>query len=119
MKTNFYKYYVFLLTLIMLSCNDGNYVNVSLEGYIKDAETKEIIPKSNIQVLCWAYDTEIWESKKVEKEVLSDEKGFYLITFDKGEVLEILVSSDNYVTQKISIKLKKSKNKMNFFLEKD
>ncbi len=118
MRATFWKYHLIFLSFILFSCSNGNYTNVSLEGYVKDNDTKEVIPHSKVQVICWVYDTELWESKEVKKEVLSNEKGFYLINFDKGEAMDILVSSSSYDNKKISITLKKSKNEMNFLLNK-
>ena len=106
------------MTIVLFSCGDGNYTNVSLEGYVRDSETKTIIPNSKIQVTCWVYDTEIWESRKVKKEVKSNKEGFYLIHFEKGEAMDIIVSADRYGAKELSITLRKNKNKIDFSLTK-
>lgn len=118
MKNTLFKYGIIFTALILFSCSDGNYVNVSLSGHVKDIESNEAISNAKVYIICWVYDTEIWESKKVKKETLTDNNGFYTLSFDKGEAMDIEINSNYYESEKVSITLKKSKNEMNFFLKK-
>jgi hypothetical protein len=56
------------------------------------------------------YDSDIWESRKVKREVISNEKGFYLIHFEKGEAMDIMVYADGYGSKELSVTLKKRYN---------
>lgn len=113
------SYFVIVIALALFSCGDGNYSSVSLQGYIKDSENQEVVENAKVSVVCWVYDTELWESREVKKETYSGKDGFYSLNFDKGEAMDIRVSSDKFESKEVSITLKKSKNEMDILLNKN
>ena len=77
-------------------------------------------PINNIQVTvnCWVYDTDIWESREIEKSTVTDSIGKFSVNFAKGEALDITVKSENYNEYQESITLKKSTNYFDIKLKK-
>jgi len=105
------------LTLLFSGC-DGNYRNVKVKGLVSDAITSHPIPNAEVKVICWVYDTEIWESKPIQKNGITDSNGRFRIDFEKGEALHITVSSVNYREYRDSITLKKNVNHFDIKLKK-
>jgi len=89
-----------------------------INGQVRDSLTGEFITGSKINVVCWVYDTKIWESRKVIKDTVSDENGKFSIPFEKGEAIDIEVSYANYEPIKYSKTLDRSVNGLDFKLKK-
>lgn len=109
--------FVTVFTLLVSAC-DGNYREVVIKGQVKDSLTGESIAGSKINVVCWVYDTKIWESKKVIKDTVSDPNGKFFIQFDKGEAIDVEVKHGNYETLKFSKTLERNENNLEFKLKK-
>lgn len=108
-----------LITLILLlSRCDGNYIDVKITGLVSDKISGKPITNAEITVNCWVYNTEIWESKALEKSALTDSYGKFNLNFKKGEALDIVVIAENYDVYKKSVTLKKSNNNFDIKLSK-
>jgi len=97
------------LALIFSRC-DGNYLDVEVIGLVSDEISGEPIENATVTVNCWVYDTEIWESKPVEKTTRTDSYGKFNLTFEKGEAIDVEVESDDYKIYQESVTLKKQTN---------
>lgn len=109
---------LYILFLPPLIACDGNYRRVVINGQVKDSVTGDVIAGSKINVVCWVYDTKIWESRKIIKDTVSDENGRFSIPFEKGEAIDIEVSYVNYEPIKYSKTLDRSVNGLDFKLKK-
>lgn len=95
------------LILLLGGC-DGNYKNVQIEGLVSDKVSGRPIYNAKIVVKCWVYDTNRWESQTVEKSTITDKNGRFSVNFNKGEALDVVVTSDTYREYRESITLEKN-----------
>lgn len=95
------------LILLLGGC-DGNYKNVQIEGLVSDKVSGRPIHNAKIVVKCWVYDTNRWESQTVEKSTITDKNGRFGVNFNKGEALDVVVTSDTYREYRESITLEKN-----------
>lgn len=103
--------------LVLLSSCDGNYQKVKVFGTVVSSVSQKPVSNQLLNVTCWVYDTEIWESRKVLKTISTDERGNYEVLFDKGEAIDIEVSSSSFKDYEKSLTLTKSNNEINIKLQ--
>jgi hypothetical protein len=108
----------FFLALVITSC-EGNFNEVVISGQVKDSLTGQPIAGSEVNVICWVYDYDIWESRKVIKDTVSDENGNFSIPFEKGNSIDVEVTHTNYDTLKFSKNLEQRVNELDFKLKKE
>lgn len=58
---------------------------------------------------CWWYGSEKWESVPVKRTVHTDAEGYFELTFDRGEAIDIIVRADNHPELRLSETLRKNK----------
>jgi len=102
-------------TPIMFAC-DGNYRDVTIRGHVLDSLTGKSVAGSEINITCWVFDTKIWESRKVTKDTLADANGNFLIPFERGEAIDVVVRHPDYRTLKYSKTLDRSTNEVDLRL---
>lgn len=108
--------YIFFITTL-IAC-DGNYRDVVIRGRVKDSLTGQFISGAEIDVTCWVYDTEIWESRKVIKDTVSGANGNFSLPFEKGEAIDVEVRHEKYLPFKYSKTLDRNINELEFNLKK-
>jgi hypothetical protein len=84
-----------VLVPLLLSC-DGNYRDVVINGRVIDSLSRQPVVGSEVNVVCWVYDTDIWESRKVVKDTLTDASGNFTMLFEKGEAIDVEVHHPDY-----------------------
>ena len=107
---------IFMSLFCVISC-DINYQGIVVSGVITDNNSGYPIPGANVRVKNWYYDTEIWESRFVEKSVFSDSLGFFELQFERGEAfdLEVFISGDKRFSQ--SVTLNESNNHLDILIK--
>ncbi|MGH1436341.1 MAG: hypothetical protein ACRBG0_17975 [Lewinella sp.] len=106
------------MSLILCSC-DNNYRNVEITGLVSDSISDVPISDARVTIKCWVYDTEIWESRIVEKETITNSKGEFEVTFEKGEAFDLLVQMDGYRDYDQSVTLVRNTFFLSIKLEKE
>jgi len=107
--------FVFLPSLF--AC-DGNYREVVISGKAIDSLTGQFVAGSDIKITCWVYDTDIWESRKVVKDTITDANGNFLIPFEMAEAIDVEVRHPNYEIYKYSMTLDRSDNYVDLKLKR-
>lgn len=107
-----------MLALATTSC-EGNFHEVVISGQVKDSVTGQPIAGSEVNVTCWVYDYEIWESRKVIKDTVSDGNGNFSIPFEKGNSIDVEIIYTKYDTLKFSKNLEQRVNELEFKLKKE
>ncbi len=104
-----YLKYIFRISLtlsilifsILLSCSREIY-NLSVNTVIADSNTKQILPGAYFDITC-IYQDNIDNSLSAHQKVQSDQNGAVSVSFDKGYLLEVKVSSPGYLNYKNKI----------------
>lgn len=85
-----------MILIGMLCSCDGNYRHVIVSGVVKDSLTGVGVSHASVNITCWVYDTDIWASKKIVRDTVSDENGKFSFLFDKGEAFDIKIEHEQY-----------------------
>ena len=84
-----------LIISILFSCSKEIY-NISVNTVIADSNTKQIMPGAYFNITC-IYQDNIDNSLSEHQKVQSDQNGAVSVSFDKGYLLDIKVSSPGYL----------------------
>ena len=111
------RIYLVVFGISLFSC-DGNYREVVISGQVRDSLTGQPVGGSQVNIVCWAYDTKVWESVKIIKDTLTDARGNFSIPFEKSEAIDVEVSHPGYEPYKFSRTLDRNINKIDLLLKK-
>lgn len=84
-----------LVISLLFSCSKEVY-NLSVNTIIADATTKQVMPGAYFDITC-IYQDNIDKSLSEHRKVQSDENGAIAISFNKGYMLKVKVSSPGYL----------------------
>lgn len=93
---------------LLASCQDNNYKNISVAGQIVDEETGKPIPKAEVVVLCW-YNYGLDDATFKKHTLVTDEKGNYKTTCDKGYQLDVASKAQGFIANRSYNELKDNK----------
>lgn len=101
------------------SCNK-DVQDLTIQGTVYDADTKEPINGVDVKVICWKYGNSPDESysEKETKVVKTDSEGKYKVNFDKGARIDVEVTLEGYLEGHVPLKIiYQKKNTINVALE--
>lgn len=111
--------YMALVFLIFLSCNK-DVENITIQGVVKDVDTKEVIKNVDVIIVCWKYGNSPDESYTEDEEITTktDGKGEYKFNFDKGAFIEVKVSVNGYIDGHETKEIYQKKNSIDILLKR-
>ena len=98
----------FAFLTLLASCQDQDYKNISVAGQIADEVTGKPVPKAEVVVLCW-YNYGLDDATFQKQILVTDEKGNYKTTFDKGYQVDVASKAQGFIANRSYNELKDNK----------
>lgn len=109
-------FYVLMIGLLTLSCSP-NYRDITVMGYVKDEQNHLPITNAEVEISYWVYNSKLSESERFVKHLSTDSKGYFSVSLEEAEAIDLLIKAANYESEKKSYTVRSSKVEDLFLLQ--